>query len=141
MKIIYLVGIILFAVIAYSIYDLYHLSCLFSYDTGCDIAADKKNELAVNTQIRPVGPVGPLNKADLYKESQCISNKGFVNELIYKHPTYSDELQQTSSTLTDSVPVLPLNPGTCQLSSDLPIANIHVKYMLGKNTTMLRNSA
>lgn len=140
MKIIYLVGIILVAVIAYSIYDLYHLSCLFGIDCHEDDedAHDVKHNIVQPQEPKQQPKQATINRANLYHESQYVPNKGFLNELIFKHPVYSDELEQTSNTITNNIPSVPLNSPSCELSTDLPIANINVRYMLSKNTTMLR---
>lgn len=138
MKIIFIIGFILFAIIAYSMYDMYHLSCLFGEDCKYDDNHIKQNQVITQNSDQ-IQPSIKLNSAQLYKENQCVQNNGFVNELMFKYNTYTDDLKQTSNTITKDVPSVPLNPPNCQLSSDLPIANINVRYMLQKNTTMLRD--
>ena len=121
---------------------MYHLSCLFSNDCDYNDGPNEPNATnATSSFAKPQSETlekpqeSKLNTASMYKENQYISNKGFVNELIFKHPQYSDEL---SNNITTNFTDIPLN-SVCQTSADLPIANINVKYMLGKNTTMLRD--
>jgi hypothetical protein len=143
MKTIYAIGIILFIVIAYSIYDLYHLSCLFGIDcTDEEIdntpVVPTQSSVSKEAVLEQKPKDAKLNSAAIYQDNQYVPNKGFVNELIFKYPTYSDELKQTSNDITNNVPNSPLNPVTCKMSTDLPIANINVNYMLQKNTNLLR---
>lgn len=141
MKIIYLVGIILLLVFIYSLYDLYDLGCYFT--NTCDIEKDNVEKKVDTSTVRcPPEEVKDnrvmLNTAQLYKDNQYVQNKGFTNELIYKPPTYSDELINDSTPIMQ--PTIPLNEVRCKLSSDLPIANININYLLHQNSTKLRPS-
>jgi hypothetical protein len=160
MKSVYILGILLIAVFILWTYQSYSLNNLYNdsqiYEEDVPIIAQKydKNidysrmpaqpgQLRVSSQ--PDGNAHQTGQCDsptihssvpLYQEDEDMqpSNKGFVNELIYKPPA-SGNLPYAPALIENTVP---LNSPLCQLSTDLPIANINVNYFLDKNTTKLR---
>lgn len=74
----------------------------------------------------------PSETITLYDDNDKVNNKGFVNELIYKptmeSPRYDTMLIENTMQLNDS---------SCKLSSDLPLGNINVNYMLKNNTSKI----
>lgn len=74
----------------------------------------------------------PSETISLYEDNVMINNKGFVNELIYKpsmeSPKYETMLIQNDKDLNDR---------SSQLSSDLPIGNVNVNYLLKNNTSKI----
>lgn len=75
----------------------------------------------------------PSETIALYDDNDKINNKGFVNELIYKpsmkSPKYDTMLIENKMRLNDD---------SCKLSSDLPLGNINVNYMLQNNTSKIQ---
>ena len=75
------------------------------------------------------------SNAYLYKDGNYIHNKGFVNELMYKPNTRVDDNFIFENKLINNN--MPLNSPKCEFSTDLPIANINVNYMLNRDSTKL----
>lgn len=75
----------------------------------------------------------PSESIALYGDNDSINNKGFVNELIYRpimeSPKYDTMLIENDMKLNDT---------SCKLSSDLPLGNINVNYMLQNNTSKIK---
>jgi hypothetical protein len=76
------------------------------------------------------------NNILLHKSSSHVRNKGFVNELIHKPESYTDEIEYQSSLIEEEYRTN-LNDEDYKRSVDLPIANINVAYLLENNTTKL----
>lgn len=79
----------------------------------------------------------PEKKITLFEEKTShITNKGFVNELIYKPKTKLDNVNIDIKLIDDKFKNIPLNQ-TCKTSTELPIANINIPYFLSENTSKL----
>jgi hypothetical protein len=77
----------------------------------------------------------PPQEMLLYDENiGYVKNKGFLNEIIYKPDFDYSRLEFESGIMKNNVP---LNDESCVFSTDLPIGNIHVTYLLNNNTTKL----
>jgi len=74
----------------------------------------------------------PSETISLYDDNVMINNKGFENELIYK-PSMESPKYETMLIQNDEI----LNDMSCRLSSDLPIGNVNVHYMLKNNTSKI----
>lgn len=159
MKSVYILAILLIAVFILGTYQSYSLNTLYPQDQQYPTALPTQpiqQEIAYakmpanpgqlkatsqpagnayqNSQCDTVAPI-PKSSVYLYEDDTNVSNKGFVNELIYK-PQTNDTLPYAPVNIIDKP--LQLNPPVCVLSTDLPIANINVNYFLDKNTTKLR---
>jgi len=133
----HILAIFIIVLFAFIIYDMYDISCYFS-ENGCsapinennDVIPDKNYNIHKEDKIRC--PPASLN---LYKDGRYIQNKGFVNELMYRpNNETNDEFVFETTLIKNDVP---LNNPKCEFSTDLPIANINVNYMLKKDSTKL----
>jgi hypothetical protein len=134
MKTIYVVAVFLIVVFSFIIYDMYDMSCYFK-ETECTDEKSTSNTPIVKNTIRCL-PDELNSNANLYKDGNYISNKGFVNELMYKPNTGVDDNFVFENKLIDNK--MPLNSPKCEFSTDLPIANINVNYMLHRDSTKLQ---
>lgn len=134
MKTIYVLAIFLIVVFSFIIYDMYDVSCYFK-ESGCSDDTDKPNTPKVKNTIRCL-PDSLNANVNLYEDGNYIHNKGFVNELMYKPNTEVDNNFVFENKLIDNN--VPLNSPKCEFSTDLPIANINVNYMLHRNNTKLQ---
>lgn len=131
MKTIYVLAIFLIVVFSFIIYDMYDVSCYFK-ESGCIDETSKPNSPKVKNTIRCLPDSLNVN---LYEDGNYIHNKGFVNELMYKPSTEVDNNFVFENKLL--VNNMPLNSPKCEFSTDLPIANINVNYMLHRDNTKL----
>jgi hypothetical protein len=143
MQTIYLLQIIFIIVFVYVIYDMYDYSCLFS-DCGYDDETVDIKETEPKARTQPIKHLelqglnnieNNVSKVITYSDNQYVHNDGFVNELMYKPKGDILDLEDVPSSITDDD--IPLNEASCELSSDLPIANINVNYLLDKKTSKL----
>lgn len=72
----------------------------------------------------------------LYDERDIIKNKGFLNDMIYKPKQDMSELKFENQLIENR---MPLNHPMChdELSTDLPLSNVNVNYLLKYNTAKL----
>jgi hypothetical protein len=116
-------GTIVFVILIFIIYDSYDMSCIYN---NC-------NDISYSNTIKVRCPPGdPLIKT--YEDTKKITNKGFVNELMYKQESLENNVVFENKLIENNVP---LNDNSCKLSNDLPIVNIHVSYLLHNNTSKL----
>jgi hypothetical protein len=157
MKTVYILGIVLIFVVLLVTYQSYKMSNLYDNDIDYDMpsstdSSSSHSDQDIQYSKMPAQPgqlkiaSQPDGSADasavlqekssvtLYNDDQYVYNKGFINELIYK-PDTKCGLPYVTSMIDNS---MPLNSPTCQLSSDLPIANINVNYFIDKDTVRLR---
>jgi hypothetical protein len=153
MKSVYLLGIMLILVFVLGTYQSFSMSNLYDTEYDYDNAKQETNnpvkysnlpaepgQLRVHSQpdgrADATADACPENKSSvqLYDEDQYVYNKGFVNELMYK-PETNGTVPYAPAMIQNN---MPLNPGVCTFSTDLPIANINVNYFLDKNTTRLK---
>ncbi len=80
----------------------------------------------------------PVKKINTYENNQYISNRSFVNELIYKPEITLNQVEQPKPIIGDIDDLKSISNPTCEFSNDLPIANINVNYLLDKNTSKLQ---
>jgi hypothetical protein len=133
MKTIYVVAVFLIVVFSFIIYDMYDMSCYFK-ESGYTDETSTSNTAKVTNTIRCL-PDDLNSNANLYKNGNYIHNKGFVNELMYKPNTRVGDNFVFENKLIDNN--MPLNSPKCEFSTDLPIANINVNYMLNRDSTKL----
>ncbi len=133
------IGAVIIIIFLYLIYDSYDMSCLFDCD---EKPVQSYNHVKTTVRCPPLEiqskhskPIVPINT---YDETSTVNNKGFVNELMYKPNTELNEYKFETNDYPDdsSVRSVPLNP-TCELSTDLPLQNVHISYLLQKNTVRL----
>lgn len=143
MQTIYLLQIIFIIVFVYVIYDMYDYSCLFS-DCGYDDETVDIKKIEPKARTQPIKHLelqglnnieNNVSKVITYSDNQYVHNDGFVNELMYKPKGDILDLEDVPSSITDDD--IPLNEASCELSSDLPIANINVNYLIDKKTSKL----
>jgi hypothetical protein len=72
--------------------------------------------------------------SEMIYENGYVKNKGFVNETIYKPTMDSSQLEFDTKLIENTIP---LNDNSCVLSSDLPLGNIHINYLINKSTSKL----
>jgi hypothetical protein len=143
MQTVYLLQIIFIIIFIYVIYDIYDYSCLFG---DCDYDDDtediKKQE--PKPEPKPIKHLelkgmnniqNNVSKVLTYSDNQYVHNDGFVNELMYKPKADILELEDDMSSIIDDD--IPLNATSCDFSTDLPIANINVNYLMDKKTSKL----
>jgi hypothetical protein len=133
MKTIYVLAIFMIVVFSFIIYDMYDVSCYFK-ESGCIDENNKPITSKVKNTIRCL-PDSLNANVNLYEDGNYIHNKGFVNELMYKPNNAVDNNYVFENKLL--VNNIPLNSPKCEFSTDLPIANINVNYMLHKDNTKL----
>lgn len=138
MQTVYLLQIIFIAVFIYIIYDMYDYSCLFNdcgYEGDSEYPIKKKAKLQpIQQQPAAIHPDNNVSKVYTYNDNEFIDNDGFVNELMFKPKPNKLEFDDDNIPLTNDIP---LNSPSCELSSDLPIANININYLLDKKTSKL----
>jgi hypothetical protein len=132
-----LIGAIVIIIFLYLIYESYDMSCIFD----CE---EPSHEPVLNSKIYKARcpppqetqvhakPIVPINT---YDEKTNVKNKGFVNELMYRPNTEMYEYNFETNDYPNDRNV-PLNP-TCDLSTDLPLPNVHISYLLQKNSARL----
>lgn len=137
-----LFGIIVFMTIAFYIISSYSLQKSFiDNDNNNNIDIRRMNDrvrcapklFTKDKQHSKMSGGGNKKKPQamsIYEENMNISNKGFVNELIYRPPVgYSSNIDYGMNKIT--VPSIPLND-ICD-TQNLPIANIHVNFLMDKS--------
>ena len=117
---------------------MYDYSCLFN-DCGYE-NDDTEHHVKKKAKIDSMPVTKPDNntsKVQIYTDNEFIENDGFINELMFKPKP--NKLEFDFDNDTHPVINIPLNSPSSELSSDLPIANININYLLDKKTSKLTN--
>ena len=72
--------------------------------------------------------------SEILYDNGYVKNKGFVDETMYKPDVDTSQLKFETKLIKNHIP---MNDDRCTLSSDLPIGNIHVNYLINKNSSKL----
>ena len=148
-----ILGLIICIVFIYFIYSSYDMGSIFDYEDENDVVKPKvRNDLSYPTpsKINAQAQTKPEScgakkdsQVQMYEDNQYVNNKGFVNELMYKpkNPLELDSEYEDTTLLdpqdSDVLSVPSLNSPQCELSTDLPLANVNVAYLLDKKTSKL----
>ena len=98
-----------------------------------DILSTRHNRVRCPPEIQK--PKKKCQDMQLYEDNNIIRQRGFVNEMIYK-PEHDISDLKFENKLIENNEVL--NVPQCQkVSSDLPIANINVHYLMNHQTSKL----
>ena len=98
-----------------------------------DVLLHSQNRIRCMPEMRSKDTCKDIN---LYNEHDVIRHKGFINEMIYKPKQNISELQFENMLIENT---MPLNEPICQINStELPISNVNVNYLLKNQTDMLK---
>jgi len=114
-----------------------HLYKSNKYDKSSngDILSTRHNRVRCVPEMQK--PKKKCQDMQLYEDNNNIKQKGFVNEMIYKPEQDISELKFENKLIENN---MPLNVPECQeTSTDLPIANINVHFLMNHQSSRLQN--
>jgi hypothetical protein len=128
---IFIIASIIIAIITILAYQTTHVNIVYEQEPMKPKCGIHHKQIIRNQNMQYRDRCAP---SEMIYENGYVKNKGFVNETIYKPKMDDSQLLFETKLIENSVP---LNDNACILSSDLPLGNIHVNYLINKNTSKL----